>query len=402
MHLRRLALQNFRNYIRLDEDLPSGVLLLVGANAQGKTNLLEAVYYLATFASFHARHDRELVNFDAQQWGYPAVGRIVAEFQREGETRTRTMEVRLILEPNGNGSVRLRREVVVDGVKKKLTDALGVFNAVLFLPQMTQIVTGAPELRRRYLNQALSQVEPAYARSLAAYNQTLTRRNALLKMLAEQGGDPAQLDFWDEQLAQLGAVLISHRAKALYEWERLARVVHWELTRKQENLRLHYLPSYNPLEGQLLQPDNATLARLPEATLQTGLREALLRQRGEAIARGVTTLGPHRDDFRFLDGKLDLGMYGSRGQVRTVMLSLKLAEAQWLQKRTGRRPVLLLDEILAELDAERRDDLQRHLVQSEQVLLTTTDLSLFASDFVRQSTVWHLEQGRIVPFADNP
>ncbi|NPA93730.1 MAG: DNA replication/repair protein RecF [Chloroflexi bacterium] len=397
MRLKRLSLQNFRNYVRLDEDLPAGTIVLVGANAQGKTNLLEAVYYLATFASFHARHDRELVNFDAQQWGYPAVARIVAEFQREGEARSRVMEVRLILEANGNGGVRLRREVLLDGLKKKLTEALGVFNAVLFLPQMTQIVTGAPELRRRYLNQALSQVEPAYARTLAEYNQTLTRRNALLKLLNEQGGDPAQLDFWDEKIAQLGAVLISHRAKALYEWERFARVVHWKLTRKQENLRLRYVPAYNPLAGQLLQPDNATLARFSEDALREGLREALLRQRGEAIARGVTTIGPHRDDFRFLDGKLDLGVYGSRGQVRTVMLSLKMAEAEWLEARTGRKPVLLLDEMLAELDQARRSDLQAHLAQSEQVLLTTTDMSLFDPAFIQQSTVWHLEQGRIVP-----
>ena len=397
MRLLRLALQNFRNYVRLDDILPGGILLIVGGNAQGKTSLLEAVYYLATFASFHTRHDRELVNFNAQRWGYPAVGRIVAEFQRDGEPRPRMLEVRLILEANGNG-VRLRREVLVDGLKKKLTEALGTFNAVLFLPQMTEIVTGAPESRRRYLNMLLAQVQPGYAQTLSAYTQTLSQRNALLKALAEQGGDQAQLNYWDAQLARQGAYLMAARAQALTALEREARHVHWRLTQKAENLRLHYRPSYNFFaEGQLLAAaENSALASLSSEALETGLRNALAQRRAEEIARGVTTIGPHRDDFRFLDGKLDLGLYGSRGQIRTALLSLKLAELAWMEHRTGQRPVLLLDEMLAELDARRRADLQKHLTQSEQVLLTTTDLSLFSPEFVAAATVWRLEEGRLV------
>ncbi len=397
MRLLRLSLQNFRNYVRLDETLPAGTLLLVGGNAQGKTSLLEAVYYLATFASFHSRHDRELVNFGAQRWGFPAVGRIVAEFQREGEPAARTLEVRLILEANGNGA-RLRREVLLDGIKKKLSEALGAFNAVLFLPQMTEMVTGAPEARRRYLNMLLSQVQEGYAQALSEYTQALTQRNALLKLLAEQGGDWEQLAYWDARLARRGAELMAARSRALVALEREARQVHWRLTQNMENLRLRYLPAYDPFgEGQLLQAtDNAALASLSTEALAQGLQEALARRRAEEVARGVTTIGPHRDDFRFLDGKLDLGLYGSRGQIRTALLSLKMAEMAWMTRETGRRPVLLLDEILAELDARRREDLQAYLAEAEQVILTTTDLGLFDADFVARSTVWHLEEGRLV------
>ncbi len=396
MRLLRLALQNFRNYVRLDETLPEGALLLVGGNAQGKTSLLEAVYYLATLASFHTRHDRELVNFAARRLGYPAVGRIVAEFRREGEPAPHTLEVRLILEANGNG-FRLRREVLLDGLKKKLAEALGVFNAVLFLPQMTEMITGAPESRRRYLNMLLSQVQPGYIQALNEYTQALTQRNALLKMLAEQGGDWEQLTYWETRLAHHGAALMVARSRALAALARQARQVHWRLTQNLENLRLHYVPAYDPLsEGRLLAAtDNEALAALSPETLESGLQGALRQRRAEEVARGMTTVGPHRDDFRFLDGKLDLGLYGSRGQIRTALLSLKMAEMAWMTAQTGQRPVLLLDEILAELDARRRVDLQAYLAEAEQVLLTTTDLHLFSPAFVAQSTVWRVEQGRL-------
>ncbi len=402
MRLLRLSLQNFRNYVRLDEETPGGVLLLVGANAQGKTNLLEAIYYLATFASFRARHDRDLVHFDAPGWGCPAVGRIVAEFQREGELRPRRLEVRLIREPNGNGDTqcrRLRREVLVDGMKKKLTEAIGLFNAVLFLPRMTELVTAAPEGRRRYLNMVLSQVYPAYAQALTAYQQALTRRNALLKTLQEQGGDPAQLDYWDAELARWGAPLIAWRAEALAQWELPIRESHWHLTRNAETLRLSYHPSFHPLlEGSLHTEveNNQVLVQAAEQ-IARAFHRALVRRREEAIARGITTVGPHRDDFRFRNNKKDLALYGSRGQMRTAVLALKMVEMQWMEKRTGRKPVLLLDEILAELDAERRANLQAHIVQSEQVWLTTTDVEGFAPDFVRQSTVWRLDAGVVSP-----
>jgi DNA replication and repair protein RecF len=398
MYLTHLSLTNFRNFSRLDIDVPSGNLLLVGDNAQGKTSLLEAIYFLATMVSFHASSDRELINFLVAREPL-AVARIVADYRRgSGEHR---LEVRIIQEVNGaNGGSRLRKEVLADGVKCRVSEAVGRFMAVLFLPQMLSVIEGAPEERRRYLNLTLAQVFPHYAESLSDYARTLIQRNALLKQLSERQGDPAQLDYWDERLAVHGAELIHARILAVQELERLATRVQSELTQGKEVLRLTYLPSYDPLPrspGQFELPLEAQADRSGYSLdqIRTGFIESLWRLRAEEITRGVTTTGPHRDELRFLSNGIDLGTYGSRGQVRTVMLALKLAEVAWMKGKTGQWPVLLLDEVLAELDTGRRFDLLARLAEAEQVLLTTTDLELFSQDFVGKSTMWHVQQGRL-------
>jgi DNA replication and repair protein RecF len=404
MYLTQLSLTHYRNFSRLDLDVPTGVLMLVGANAQGKTSLLEAIYFLATFTAFHAEHDRQVINFLAAQEtatpGLGAVARIVGDFQRGG--RKHRLEVRLILEVNGNHEgPRLRKEILLDGVKRKQQEAVGHFNAVLFLPQMLAVIDGSPDERRRYLNTALSQVVPDYVGYLSLYTQTLTQRNALLKQLAERNGDSGQLAYWDEQLASAGAYLIQARIRALLALEKLATGVHRELTRGQEVLRLVYRPSYDPLP----QPANqynlpmetvADRSRLALDQIRDGFLEALARLRGEELVRGVTTIGPHRDEMRFLANGVDLGRYGSRGQVRTAMLAMKLAEVAWMKEQTGQWPVLLLDEVLAELDTDRRADLLGRLAGSEQVWLTTTDLDLFLPDFTAAATCWRVSSGRII------
>lgn len=397
MYLTHLSLTNFRNFTRLDIDVPRGPLLLVGSNAQGKTSLLEAIYYLATFVSFHAGSDRELINFIAGREPL-AVSRIVADFQR-GVARRR-VEVRIVQEPNGINGPRVRKEVLLDGVKQKIGEVVGVFNAVLFLPQMLRVVEGSPEERRRYVNLALAQVYPPYAQALLEYNRVLSQRNALLKQLAERSGDPSQLGFWDEQLASKGGMIILARIHALQELEHLSAAIHQELTRNQEVLRLVYQPSFDPLPvrpNQYRLPMDAPADRtiLPLEKIRQGFQELLLRSRPEDISRGVTTAGPHRDEFRFLSNGIDLGVYGSRGQVRTAMLSLKLAEVTWMKEKTHEWPVLLLDEVLAELDDQRRDDLLARLAESEQSFLTTTDLDLFQADFVNKAQLWNVHMGRL-------
>jgi DNA replication and repair protein RecF len=392
--------------------MPQGALLLVGANAQGKTSLLEAIYYLATFVSFHAGSDRELINFLAAREPL-AVSRIVAEFccPEQGHAAdgigtkrlsTHHLEVRVIQEPQGvNGSMRLRKEVLLDGVKHKTSDLVGRFNAVIFLPQTLRVIEGSPEDRRRYLNLTLAQVWPRYAASLAGYSRALAQRNALLKQLSERGGDASQLTYWDEQLATSGATLIYSRIRAVHELERQATFCHRELTRGEEALRLSYEPAYDPLprlKEQFSLPIDASVDRskLSEAKIQQGFLEALERVRSEEIARGVTTIGPHRDDLRFLSNGIDLGVYGSRGQVRTAVLSTKLAEVIWMKERTGHSPVLLLDEVLAELDERRRADLIDRVAESEQALLATTDLDLFPPEFVERASLWRIEAGNLM------
>ena len=397
MYLTHLSLTNFRLFSRLDMDVPRRILLLVGANAQGKTSILEAVYYLATFTSFHAQTDRQLINFLAGDENL-AVGRIVASFQKE--ERLRRMEIRLIQENSSNGGSRMRKEVLLDGVKVPANQAIGQFNAVLFLPQMTRIIEGGPDERRRYLNLAIAQTNPGYTQALSEYNQAITQRNALLKQLGERGGDASQLGFWDELITSRGAVIIHARIQAVDEIETLMKRVHESLTGGKEVIRLLYQPSFDPItrpQGQFTLPMESTVDRsgFSVAQIQQGFMEKLQQCRGEEIARGVTTFGPHRDEIRIQSNGIDLGDFGSRGQIRTAILSMKLAEVDWLKCRTGQWPVLLLDETLAELDTDRRNYLLHYLDHAEQVLLTTTDFSMFPQAFAEKCDRWQVSQGHI-------
>lgn len=414
MYIEHLSLTNFRSFARLDLEMPRRVALLVGGNAQGKTSLLEALYYLATLTSFQTHVDRQLVNFVAAREAHKqaVVTRLTADFQRGG--RSHRLEGRLILEPTGvNGpssgsGIRLRKEALLDGVKRPLSEVIGQFNAVVFVPQMSQIIEGGPEERRRHLNLALAQAVPAYVRTLSEYNQALAQRNALLKALGERNaaqgrskaGNGEQLGVWDDALARLGAQIVLWRIQAVEEIERLAARVHRQLTGGREVLRLHYQPSFEPLpqsESQLELGLETAVKRagLELEDIRCAFLERLKRRRTEEIARGMTTVGPHRDELRFLANGLDLGYYGSRGQIRTALLTLKLAEVDWMRERSGEWPVILLDEVMAELDLERRTDLLAYLGRSEQTFLTTTDLNLFTPEFVEQAEVWNVQGGNI-------
>jgi DNA replication and repair protein RecF len=399
MYLTHLSLTNFRNFTRLDVDIPRRVVVLVGANAQGKTSVLEAIYFLAAFTSFQTHADRQIINFYEAKKNELTVTRLVAEYQRS--KRQHRLEARLILEPMGVlNSQRLRKEVLLDGVKKPVNEVIGHFNAVIFVPQMSQIIEGAPEDRRRYLNLALAQSTPAYARILSEYNQALTQRNALLKLLGERGGNSDQLEVWDDTLTRLGAQIILWRIEAIQQIERLASRVHHELTRGSEILRLSYEPAFDPLpkpNGQLGLKIETVVdrSRLELNRIRDDFRARLREIRNEEIARGVTTIGPHRDELRFLANDIDLGSYGSRGQVRTTLLALKLAEVNWMKDRTGEWPVILLDEVMAELDLLRRADLLKYVGESEQVMFTTTDLSVFSPEFVEKAAVLRVEGGRV-------
>ena len=384
----------------MDLDLPREIFLLVGENAQGKTTLLEAVYFLSTFTSFHASLDRQLLTFTLPEEG-TTVGRIVGEFERQDSTHR--IEVRLIREPNGgNGNTRFRKEVLLDGVKRKMSEVVGVFNAVIFLPQMARIIEEGPSERRRYLDLLISQVSPQYVEHLSDYGQTLSQRNALLKLLGERGGAPEQLAVWDGMLARHGAFLMRERIRAIREMEEEAKRVHYDLTHGKEVLRLDYQPAYEPLslpEGQMMLNVSAVADRsgLTLEEIEAGMLSALRKVQREEIARGVTTLGPHRDELRFLSNQIDLGDYGSRGQGRTALLAMKLAEVNWLHRRTGEWPVLLLDEIMSELDPQRRADLLAALAECDQAMLTSTDLSMFEEEFVQNHHVWRVANGMVIP-----
>ena len=297
--------------------------------------------------------------------------------------------------------MRLRKEVLIDGVQRKLLDSVGYFNSVLFLPQMTRIIEDGPSERRKYLDRTISQAYPGYVRALSAYNQAITRRNALLKQIAEQGGSKDQLVYWDGLIAENGAVIISLRAKTIREINKKVQEKHTHLTNGQELTNIFYLSSLHSendsgTQAQGLLENQIALKQTKIDEIKTQYLTKLFEVRDEEVRRGVTTIGPHRDDLLFSANDVDLGVYGSRGQIRTAIMALKLAEVDWLKENTGDVPVLLLDETLAELDNERRNYLLKELAANSQSIMTTTDLDLFDPDFVSQCVVWHLQDGTIL------
>jgi DNA replication and repair protein RecF len=398
MFLTHLSLTDFRIFSRFDQDVPSNSLILVGDNAQGKTSLLEAVYYLSTLDSFQASNSIDLINFSALENNL-AVCRIIGEY-RKGSSDHR-LEIRIIREIQVNGNSSVRKEVLLDGTKTKINAAIGHFNAVLFLPHMLQIITGSPQRRRHFLNLSLGQVDPLYTESVTEYNKALSQRNALLKQLNERSGDPDQLSYWDEKITRAGSYIIHARIQAVKDLGGLSGAIHLELTRGEEILRMNYMPAYDPVDSPTLQikmPLNTQPDRsgIDLNEIQNGFREKLLSLRSEEISRGVTSIGPHRDELRFMSNGIDLGKFGSRGQLRTALLALKLAEVSWLKEKNGVWPVLLLDEVLAELDDFRRQDLLNRLTKTEQSLLTTTDLNLFSEDFQQSANRWEISGGKLI------
>jgi DNA replication and repair protein RecF len=248
----------------------------------------------------------------------------------------------------------------------------------------------------------ISQVSPRYVQHLSDYGQTLSQRNALLKQLGEQGGDPEQLAVWDGMLARHGAFIMRERINTIRELEEEAKRAHYDLTHGQEVLRLDYQPAYEPLslpEGQMTLNVSAMVDRsgFSLEEIEAGMLAGLKKIQREEIARGVTTIGPHRDELRFLSNQIDLGDFGSRGQGRTALLAMKLAEVNLLHQRTGDWPVLLLDEIMSELDTQRRADILAALAECDQAILTSTDLSMFEPDFVDSHPVWRVAGGMVKP-----
>lgn len=396
MKLNYLSLTNFRNFSRLETSVPEDITLISGNNAQGKTSILEAIYYLSTFNSFHAERDRELINF-LELKNPIAVGRIIADFERLGQKHK--LEIRIIKENTKTGKPRHRKEILHDGVKVKEWQALGKFNSVMFLPQMMKIIEGSPSQRRRFINTIIRQTNPNYSRTISEYRKTLTQRNSLLKNLFERKGDQEQLTFWDEQLAKKGAAIILQRIEAIQDLEQFATSIHNDLTRGKEILRLVYQPSFDPhtednsqfsMLDTTINREKYDLQKIEECFL-----EHLKFNRNEDIIRRQTTKGPHRDEIDFISNGINLRTYGSRGQIRSTMMTLKLAEMEWIKDKTGEWPVLLLDEVLAELDDDRRNDLLERISKTQQSLLTTTDMKLFSDDFIKSSEHWEIKDGAI-------
>jgi len=363
--------------------------LLQGQNAQGKTNLLEAIFFLATSKPVHAQSEREIVDWLAQSEPIPYC-RVAAQVQ----TGSRSLDLEIVLTPRGD-NINFAKQIKINGALRRGLDLVGLMRAVLFLPEDIRLVDGAPGERRRYLDIALCQIDRGYCRSLSSYQQVVTQRNSLLRSLREQGVNPhapaveAQLAFWDERLVQHGAAVIVRRHAFVLQLEQTAQVRHAELSGGREALALCYLPSFNP--GNLLEHEyeqlreglSSQISRDPLS--QDGVAAAYLRKlaarRGREIMSATTMYGPHRDDLRFLVNERDLRLFGSRGQQRSAALALKLAEVRAMTEATGSAPLLLLDDVMSELDIQRRSLLLNVLGDVDQAILTTTDWDDFTPEF---------------------
>jgi len=312
---------------------------------------------LALSASPRTRRDGEVVGPIA------AATRIEAEVESGGTV----IELAIALTMDGD---RARRVIEVDGVRRRAFDLPGHFRVTLFWPDDLGLIKAGPEVRRRFLNQMLVQVEPGYARALAGLKRVLEQRNSLLKKMAggEAGGD--LLEAWDQELVTIGGEVSAARARAVRELQPEAERCHSEIS-GGERLEIEYLGP----------PQN--------------LAEAVHNSHSEDVKRGFTSVGPHRDDVRIALGGRDARAYGSQGQQRTAVVSLKLAEANVVAERTGERPVLLLDDVLSELDLDRRSALLAQVAGAGQVIITSVETGPFPPDLMSRARVWTVLGGEI-------
>ena len=357
MQLRTLRLRNHRNYAQLDLIPGPGVNVFIGANGQGKTNLLEAVAMLALSTSPRARRELELI------------GPVAPMSRIEGDVESAGLRAELAITLTLEGD-RARRAIEVDGVRRRAFDLPGRFRVTLFWPDDLGLIKAGPELRRRFLNQMLVQVEPGYGRALAGLKRVLEQRNSLLKKIAAGENGMDVLEAFNQELVRLGTEVAAARHTAVNELMPDAAMYHAQIA-GHEHLEIRY-------QG-------------PPADLAEAVHNSL----AEDLRRGSTTIGPHHDDVLVLLGGKDARSYASQGQQRTAVVSLKLAEAALVARRTGERPVLLLDDVLSELDAERRSALLDQVAGEGQVVITSVETGPFPPGLLANARVWTVEQGRI-------
>jgi DNA replication and repair protein RecF len=394
MYLQRLRLTNFRNYEALDLTLHPGLSIFQGRNAQGKSNLLESIALLATSRSFRAGGERETV-----RWGAPGhFARVDAQLAR----RAGPLSVEIVIadpQPPAPGETRrseevgafqappaLRKRIKINGAPRRAMDLLGQVNVVLFAPPDLDLVIGTPLYRRHYLDVTLCQVSHRYCHALSQFQKVQAQRAALLRRIRENEEDPRSLSFWDEQFATLSGVLMLERVRLIERVAAGARRFYEQLSGGAEDLRVVYRPSFAGASAR---------ATTTVESLTSAFRAELATLRRREIHAGVNLLGPHRDDVAFLSQQMDLAVYGSRGQQRSAALAVKLAELHFLQEETGEQPILLLDDVLSELDEERRSYLLGMVRGLEQVLLTTTERTSLPADLRDGAACYRVVAGTI-------
>jgi DNA replication and repair protein RecF len=384
MRIVRLQLFDYRNFHRLDLVLPPSPSVFTGDNAQGKSNLLEAVYLTATIKALRAESDAQLIRRDTLDDPLPTARVVVSVDTASGPLKVE-VGISARTGPRGPIATKVAR---VNGVPKRLSDTVGRLAAVLFTADDLDLVTGSPSLRRRFIDLTLSQVEPTYAAARQRFDRVLLQRNHLLKRIRDGDGRPDELSFWDDELSKHGGLVFHSRAIALKELDRLAAETHVSLV-PEESLRLTYRPRLDVgLDEPALDGPDAAGAAYADA-----LRRGLARD----IPAGMTLQGPHRDDLTFTLDDLPASGFASRAQQRTITLSLRLAEASFLRARRREPPILLLDDVLSEMDASRRRSVLDALGDYEQMIVTGTDLDRFPPRFLSAAQIFSVADGHVLP-----
>lgn len=383
-----LQLQNYRNYARVQLRLDKGLNLFVGENAQGKSNLLEAIYLLSTLRSSRASSDADLVRRDILASDFP-VARLSCEVERSaGNLQLEVAVVGRTTDPSHRAGKRVR----VNGVPKRASEAVGQLAAVLFTTLDIEVVAGPPLLRRRYLDMMISQVDRGYLRAMQRYARVLQQRNSLLKRIQSREANPGELNFWDQELAHAGGIIFQARADALGHVVSQAQFQMERLSDGLESLTI----TYRPAIGGLDEFD----APIDETEWTARMIKALSNLRNREIGAGATLVGPHRDDVTVEIDGLPADSFASRAQQRTAALSLRIAEASYLRRALGDDPIVLLDDVLSELDTRRRRGVLEFLDTFQQVVVTTAEPDRVREVMTRASGRFIVTAGAITRVED--
>ena len=340
MWLKNLSIKQFRNYRNTEIDFNPKLNVFVGRNAQGKTNLLESIYFLALTRSHRTKTDKNLIQFEEEQ------------LQVSGTLQKQTTAVPLEIDLTPKGRI-----TKVNHLKQaRLSDYIGYMNVVLFAPEDLQLVKGAPAIRRKFIDMELGQIKPIYLSDLSSYNHVLKQRNTYLK--STQNIDETFLSVLDDQLVEYGCRVMIHRSDFIQKMELFAKRKHFDISDQSEELSILYQPSVNFIDKEHLADSFYT---------------ALQKSKSRDLFKKNTGVGPHRDDMIFLINGIDAS-FGSQGQHRSLVLSVKLAEIELMESITNESPILLLDDVMSELDNTRQLKLLETISHNIQTFITTTSL----------------------------
>lgn len=363
MQVNKIKLINYRNYNQIEIQLGPKVNIFLGNNAQGKTNLLEAIYLAALTRSFRGTKDKDLI-YAGRQAAYVGV-----DFETE-DSGYQTVEFKL--------SKETTKRCKINGLEAgKSSEAIGLLNVVIFSPEDLKMIKEGPGERRRFLDAEISQIRPVYRRDLVEYTKLLKNRNIYLKAIRYQGSDMKFLDVLDEQLAEKGAAIIKSRILFIEDISKISYEIHKRISGEMEHLSLKYQSTLSLTEN-----------------IEADFLEKLKANRVEDLSRLTTSVGPHRDDLEIYINDMDSKVYASQGQQRSAALSIKLAEVELIKKYRGEYPVVLLDDVMSELDEERRRLLITTFKDIQTIITTTDDVALMAHDNI-QKQLFFIESGNI-------